>query len=285
MSLAKERSYKLGICSTNVVCQSCAASVQPASQWTLLYLLAHHSAEDSQPSLHLLPWNISTVRFWVLACFNDLYSRKTWVITVVVAVIRPHRIAHVTYADVAYCYRPSSVVCQSVCHTSEHWHSAMSCAKWLNLSICRLGCELRWAEGSTGSIVFGRWRQCALMERHIGATWRIRLNHPSAAMRLYVKLLWPLVSNRQTISFVPPLVLELLVINGTGFYGPDALSVTQPTVSKHWRKLKALTGTFSSSTTELRRELAMVSSIMLALGCSTSNNASTATYNRAHDYC
>jgi len=29
---------------------------------------------------------------------------------------------------------------------------------------------------------------------HIGATWRIRLNHPCvAAMRPYVKLLWPLV--------------------------------------------------------------------------------------------
>ena len=135
--------------------------------------------------------------------------------------------------------RPSSVVCRSVCHTTEPWHSAVSCAKWLNLSICPFGCELGWAEGSSGSIVFARWRQCALMERHIGATWRIRLNHPSAAaMRPYVKLLWPLVSNRQTLSFVPPLkVLDLLVINGTGFYGPDALSVTQPTVSKHWRKL------------------------------------------------
>jgi len=29
---------------------------------------------------------------------------------------------------------------------------------------------------------------------HIGATWRIRLNRPcAAAMRPYVKLLWPLV--------------------------------------------------------------------------------------------
>jgi len=29
---------------------------------------------------------------------------------------------------------------------------------------------------------------------HIDATWRIRLNHPcAAAMRPYVKLLWPLV--------------------------------------------------------------------------------------------
>jgi len=32
-------------------------------------------------------------------------------------IIMPHR--STTYADAAYCYRPSSVVCRSVCHTSE----------------------------------------------------------------------------------------------------------------------------------------------------------------------
>jgi len=57
----------------------------------------------------------------------------------------------------------------------------------LNRSICRLDCGLGWAEGSTSSIVFARWRQCA----QIGATWPIRLHRPSAAaMRSYVKLLW-----------------------------------------------------------------------------------------------
>jgi len=63
-----------------------------------------------------------------------------------------------------------------------------------NCSICRLGCGLRWAEGSTSSIVFAGWRQCALMWGHTGATRRIRLNRPSAvAMQHHVKLLWPLV--------------------------------------------------------------------------------------------
>jgi len=63
----------------------------------------------------------------------------------------------------------------------------------LNRSICRLDCGLEWAE-RTSSIVFARRRQCAHMGRHIGTTWRIRLNRPSAAaMRSYVKLLWPLV--------------------------------------------------------------------------------------------
>jgi len=53
--------------------------------------------------------------------------------------------------------------------------------KRLNPSICRLGCGVKWAEGCTSSIVFARWRQCALMGGYIAATWRIQLNHPSMA--------------------------------------------------------------------------------------------------------
>jgi len=71
--------------------------------------------------------------------------------------------------------------------------------KRLNRSICRLGYELGWADGSSSSVVFARWRQCALMGWHIGATWRIRWNRPCAAeMRPYVKLLWPLKRHRST---------------------------------------------------------------------------------------
>ena len=67
--------------------------------------------------------------------------------------------------------------------------------KWLNRSICHLRCGLGWTEGSTSSIIFARWCQCTHMAGHIGAAWRIRLSRPSAAaMRSYVKLLWPLVS-------------------------------------------------------------------------------------------
>jgi len=152
---------------------------------------------------------------------------------------RSHR--STSYVDAAYCYRPSSVICRSVCHTSEHckngwtdratvwvedsggprkprirWGSRYPIGRgklgeisahcryrdflsWavqerLNGSICRLDCGLGWAKGSTRSIVFARWHQCVYMGRHNGATWRIRLNSPSAAvMRSYVKLLWPLV--------------------------------------------------------------------------------------------
>jgi len=43
---------------------------------------------------------------------------------------------------------------------------------------------------------FGRaesTRQCALIRRHIGATWWIPFNRSSAAaLRFYVKWLWPL---------------------------------------------------------------------------------------------
>jgi len=53
--------------------------------------------------------------------------------------------------------------------------------KGLNRLTCHFGCGLGWAEGSTSSIVFTMWHQCALMGGHIGATWRIQLNRPSAA--------------------------------------------------------------------------------------------------------
>jgi len=72
--------------------------------------------------------------------------------------------------------------------------SAVSCAKTAELIDLPFWCGFGWAEGSISSIVFARWRQFALMRGHIGVTWRIRLNRPSAAaMRRYVKLLWVLV--------------------------------------------------------------------------------------------
>ena len=57
--------------------------------------------------------------------------------------------------------------------------------KRLNRSICRFTCGLEWAERCTSSIVFARWRQCALMGGHVAVTYQITLNHPSmAAVRL-----------------------------------------------------------------------------------------------------
>ena len=49
-----------------------------------------------------------------------------------------------TYVDAAYCYRLNSVVGLSVCLSV----TLVSPAKRLNRSRCRLGCGLRWAQGT-----------------------------------------------------------------------------------------------------------------------------------------
>jgi len=54
----------------------------------------------------------------------------------------------------------------------------------LNRSNWRFGCGFEWTERCTISIVFARWRHCALMGGHVAVTCRITLNHLStAAMR------------------------------------------------------------------------------------------------------
>ena len=55
-------------------------------------------------------------------------------------VIRPHR--SITYVHAACCYRPSCVVCLSVCPSV----TLVSPAKRLNRSRCRLGNGLGWAQ-------------------------------------------------------------------------------------------------------------------------------------------
>jgi len=92
--------------------------------------------------------------------------------------------------------------------------------KWLNRSICHFGSQLWWAERSTCSIVVVRWHQCAFTGEHIGATWRIRLNRPSvAAMRPYVKVLWPLV--------IKPMELDTTVTAYVSVNVSVCLSVTR----------------------------------------------------------
>ena len=54
-------------------------------------------------------------------------------------IIRPHR--STTYVDAAYCYRPSSVVCLSVCRSV----TIVSPAKRLRRSRYCFGCALGWA--------------------------------------------------------------------------------------------------------------------------------------------
>jgi len=65
----------------------------------------------------------------------------------------------------------------------------VSCAKTAEPIDLPFWLWTRVGRRSISSIVFARWRQCAVMGRHFGATWRIQMSRPSAAaMRLYVKL-------------------------------------------------------------------------------------------------
>ena len=76
-------------------------------------------------------------------------------------------------------------------HGHARRHSAASCAKIaepIDLPF------LLWIRVGRRNHKFNRIRQCAVTGGNIGKTWRIRLNRQSsAAMRPYVKLLWPLI--------------------------------------------------------------------------------------------
>ena len=90
---------------------------------------------------------------------------------------RVHRI------DSTYCYT-DIVVWVSVCLYVSVMGTTMSSAKQLIQSRCRLG----------GAVPCAPRNQ---MEIHIGAAGRIRLNNScAAAMRRYLKLLWPFVLRR-----------------------------------------------------------------------------------------
>ena len=70
----------------------------------------------------LIEYNIDTTDFSEEVFCNEDYrlnkDTMMMMMTVIISIIvRPLR--STTYVDAAYCYRPSSVVCRSVCHTSE----------------------------------------------------------------------------------------------------------------------------------------------------------------------
>ena len=56
-------------------------------------------------------------------------------------ITRPHH--HTMYADAAYCYRPSSMVCLSVCHNHKLCNQLNQSRYWYHL-----GCGLGWAQGT-----------------------------------------------------------------------------------------------------------------------------------------
>jgi len=63
---------------------------------------------------------LSTIALFRLMIKNHENQSESAYTTII---IRPHR--STTYVDAAYCYRPSSVVCRSVCQSI----TLMSCAK------------------------------------------------------------------------------------------------------------------------------------------------------------
>jgi len=103
-------------------------------------------------------------------------------------------------------------------------HSAISCAEMAVQIDLPFGLWTRVGRRKHSSIIFARWHQCAL----IGALWWIWLNCTSeTVMWPFVKLRWPFV-----LGCADFLEREPLMIIG-------ALSVTQPTVWRHWRELKS----------------------------------------------
>jgi len=54
--------------------------------------------------------------------------------------------------------------------------------KWLNRSICHLGCGLGWAKGSTSLIVFARWHQLAQASKY---GWTVHLWQQCGLISIY----------------------------------------------------------------------------------------------------
>jgi len=102
------------------------------------------------------------------------YVKLLWPLFIII-IIRPH--CSTTYVYAACGYRPGSVVCRSVSHSREPCKTAEP----IEMSF------VLWTRVAPSKRVY-------LMGVHIGATWRIPLNGPcAAAMRPYVKSLWPVV--------------------------------------------------------------------------------------------
>jgi len=62
--------------------------------------------------------------------------------------------------------------------------SAVSCAKTAEPINLPFGLWTRMGRRRKNSMVFARCCQCALIGRHVAATWRIRLNHPMRLMSI-----------------------------------------------------------------------------------------------------
>jgi len=90
------------------------------------------------PSTQIWFWCMWMTQTWANIQFVNVDLKLSFL----VFLFRPHR--NTTYVDAAYCYRPSRVVCRSVCQSV----TVVSPANRLNRSRCRLISGLMWAECS-----------------------------------------------------------------------------------------------------------------------------------------
>ena len=104
--------------------------------WGMVWVpLAVHYGADLQ--------SVHGFRYYDNITPNAKYQRVL-VLALCLFIIRPHR--STTYVDAAYCYRPSTAVCRSVCLSA--CHTSEPCKRWLNRSRYHLGPGLGWAQGT-----------------------------------------------------------------------------------------------------------------------------------------
>jgi len=105
------------------------------------------------------------------------------------------------HVDAAYCYRRSSVVCLSICHSRERFKNGWNdrYAVWVvDVGAPKEPC-VRWGV-------------------HIGATWRIRLNRPCAAAKTLCQITLTTCSLLQATGEQIPLIVRscIRIINMYG---------------------------------------------------------------------
>ena len=170
-------------------------------------------------------------------------------------IIRPH--CSTTYVDAAYCYKPSSVVCQSVClpvcHTSEPCKNGWTDRDAVIVLKIRVGPQNHVLEGGPDpqweGAILRRGRtypgmpddtavSCAKMAEPIDLPFTLwprmgrrkhKFNRPSAAaVRPYAKLLWPLVM----VLWPPYGIGQAIIFLPCGFFFLYSIFFSSPNLSR-----------------------------------------------------
>jgi len=102
--------------------------------------IRHRKGSFDTYSLNLVNFGPGVTRYHVATCNSPSLLHLLF--------IRPH--CSITYVDVAYCYRPSSLVCLSLCLSV----TIVTLKKQLKQPRCRLGWGVGWAQGTMGRANF-----------------------------------------------------------------------------------------------------------------------------------